>query len=156
MRKCLELLPQDKDRDIRTKLADALLAQLDPAGIEPVRQMVQKRAYDDSVLDLSGRLVALATDQGFLARDAVRGFAWLGLLAAAVVAGAWGNRKIYPRLGSIVEPFRDELVARTVAGALRRSTAPGAAPDTAGVARLTISISSSALAASANSGRPTR
>jgi len=89
---------------------------------------------------LSGRLVALATDQGFLARDALRGYAWLGVLGAAVVAGAWANRKIYPRLGSIVEPFRDELVARTVAGTLRRSTSPGAAPDTAGVARLTMQV----------------
>lgn len=60
VRKCLELLPQDKDRDIRTKLADALLAQLDPAGIDPVREMVQKRAYDDSVLDLKSRLVAVS------------------------------------------------------------------------------------------------
>jgi hypothetical protein len=60
VRKCLELLPQDKDRDIKTKLADALLAQLDPAGIEPVREIVRQRAYDDSVLDLSGRLVAVS------------------------------------------------------------------------------------------------
>jgi HEAT repeat protein len=49
VQKCLELLPQDKDRNIRTKLADALLAQLAPAGIEPVREMVQKRAYDEHV-----------------------------------------------------------------------------------------------------------
>ena len=34
VRKCLELLPQDPDRDIRTKLADSLLAQLDPAAID--------------------------------------------------------------------------------------------------------------------------
>jgi hypothetical protein len=60
VRNCLELLPQEEDLDIRTKLAAALLAQLDPAGIEPVREMVQKRAYDDSVLDLSGRLVAVS------------------------------------------------------------------------------------------------
>src|SRR6266700_6259604 len=43
---------------------------------------------------LSGRLVALATDQGFLARDPPRGFLWLGVLAAAVALGAWASRQI--------------------------------------------------------------
>lgn len=61
VKKCLELLPQDKDGNIRTKLADALLAQFDSSGIEPVREMVAKRAYDSSVLDLSRRLVAVST-----------------------------------------------------------------------------------------------
>jgi ATP-binding cassette subfamily C protein len=40
-------------------------------------------------------------------------------------------------MADVVEPFRDELIARTVHGALRRSTATGAVPDSAGVARLT-------------------
>ena len=38
---------------------------------------------------LSGRLVALATDRGFLARRPGTGFAWLGLLGVAVVLGLW-------------------------------------------------------------------
>jgi SEC-C motif-containing protein len=64
VRKCLELLPQDKDQDIRTKLADALLGQFAGEGIEPVRQMVQQRAYDPASGDLMGRLVAVSTALG--------------------------------------------------------------------------------------------
>ena len=64
MRKSLELLPQDKDRDIQTKLADALLGQFAEEAIEPVREMVQRRAYDETCSDLMGRLVAISTIMG--------------------------------------------------------------------------------------------
>ena len=64
VRKCLELLPQDKDLDIRTKLADALLGQFADEGIEPVREMVQRRAYDPMSSDLMSRLVAVSTILG--------------------------------------------------------------------------------------------
>lgn len=63
VRKCLELLPQDKDSDIRIKLADALLGQVADEAIEPVRQMVEKRAYEDGG-ELMGRLVAVSTILG--------------------------------------------------------------------------------------------
>src|SRR5438552_7801687 len=86
---------------------------------------------------LSGRLVALATDRGFLARRPGTGFAWLGLLGVAVVLGAWANRHVFRRLAAVVEPFRDELVALSVKGTLRRSATFGATGDGAGVARLT-------------------
>ena len=86
---------------------------------------------------LSGRLVALATDHGFLARRPGAGFAWLGLLGTAVIVGAWANRHVYRRLAAIVEPLRDELVALAVAGTLRRSAVSAATGDAAGVARLT-------------------
>ena len=86
---------------------------------------------------LSGRLVAEALDDGFLAGRTGRGFAWLGLLGVSAIAGAWATRATFLRLASIVEPFRDQLAQLTVAGALRRSTEAGAAGDTAGVARLT-------------------
>jgi ATP-binding cassette subfamily C protein len=86
---------------------------------------------------LSGRLVAAALDDGFLAGRTGRGFLWLGLLAVGAVAGAWATRETFLRLAGIVEPFRDELARLTVTGALRRSTGAGAAGDTAGVARLT-------------------
>jgi hypothetical protein len=62
--KCLELLPQDKDLDIRTKLADALLSQYADEGIEPVREMVQRRAYDPMSSDLMRKLVAVSTVLG--------------------------------------------------------------------------------------------
>ncbi len=44
VRKCLALLPPDKDLSIRTNLADALLGQFADEGIEPAREMVQGRA----------------------------------------------------------------------------------------------------------------
>jgi ATP-binding cassette, subfamily B, bacterial RamB/AmfA len=86
---------------------------------------------------LSGLLVARAIDKGFLAGETGAGFAWLGVLALSVIVGAWATRQTYLRLAAVVEPFRDALVTRTVAGAMRRSTAAGATADTAGAARLT-------------------
>jgi ATP-binding cassette subfamily C protein len=86
---------------------------------------------------LSGRLVASALDDGFLAGRVGRGFFWLSLLGVSALIGAWATREAFLRLASIVEPFRDDLANLTVTGALRRSTAAGAAGDTAGVARLT-------------------
>ena len=85
---------------------------------------------------LSGLLVARALDEGFLAGRTDKGLAWLGVLALGVVVGAWATRQTFVRLAAVVEPFRDELVTRTVKGSLRRSTAPGAAADASGAARL--------------------
>jgi SEC-C motif len=64
VRKCLELLPQDKELDIRAKLADALLSQYAEKGIEPVREMVVRRAYDSMMTDLMRKLVAVSTVLG--------------------------------------------------------------------------------------------
>jgi HEAT repeat protein len=64
VRRCLELLPRDKDLDIRTALADALLRQFAEEGIEPVREMVQRRAYDPMHSDLMRELVAVSTALG--------------------------------------------------------------------------------------------
>lgn len=64
VRKCLELLPQDKDLDIRTNLADALLSQFAEEKIELVREMVQRRAYDPMCSDLMRKLVAVSTILG--------------------------------------------------------------------------------------------
>ncbi|MEA2186889.1 MAG: ATP-binding cassette, subfamily bacterial RamB/AmfA [Solirubrobacteraceae bacterium] len=86
---------------------------------------------------LSGRLVAQALDDGFLAGRTGRGFVWLGLLGVSAVVGAWATRETFLRLARIVEPFRDELARLAVTSALRHSTEAGAAGDTAGVARLT-------------------
>ncbi|MGI5215717.1 ATP-binding cassette domain-containing protein [Plantactinospora sp. CA-290183] len=86
---------------------------------------------------LAGQFTARAVDQGFLAGRPGTGMAWLGALAVTVCVGAVGTGRTYARLGDIVEPFRDELAHRVVAGALHRSTAAGGRPDTAAVARLT-------------------
>ena len=64
VRKCLALLPQDKDLDIKTKLADALLGQFAEEGIEPVREMVQQGDYDPVSVDLISHLVAVSTILG--------------------------------------------------------------------------------------------
>lgn len=86
---------------------------------------------------LTGRLVARAMDEGFLAHRSGVGFTWLALLAASVVVGAWGTRQTYLRLAGLVEPFRDRLVELVVSGALRRSAAASSPSDTGSVARLT-------------------
>ena len=86
---------------------------------------------------ISGYATARAVDDGFLAHRPAVGLGWLGLYAAAAGLGAAGSRGGYRCLGAIVEPFRDGLDRRVVAGALRHSTAPGGRADTASVARLT-------------------
>lgn len=86
---------------------------------------------------LSGLLVARAIDDGFLAGRPLTGMGWLALLALSVLAGGWATRQTFLRLADVVEPFRDELIARTVRGSLRRATSTAASADSAGVARLT-------------------
>lgn len=86
---------------------------------------------------LSGRLVAAAIDDGFLAGQPAVGFGWLGLMALSALVGAVGTRQTYLRLAELVEPFRDELVDLVVSGALRRCTFGDEAADNAVVARLT-------------------
>jgi ATP-binding cassette subfamily C protein len=86
---------------------------------------------------LSGRLVALAVDQGFLVHRPATGLMWLGLLAAGELVGAWAIRQGFRRMAAVIEPFRDELATLVVTGSIRRSTLPGAHADTGAVARLT-------------------
>ncbi len=86
---------------------------------------------------LSGRLVASAIDDGFLAGRPAAGFGSLAVMAVSVLVGAVGTRQTFLRLAAIVEPFRDQLVDLVVTGVLRRSTLTDRPSDTAGVARLT-------------------
>jgi ATP-binding cassette subfamily C protein len=86
---------------------------------------------------LSGYGVARALDAGFLVGRPGIGLAWLGVLAAAVIAGALATRHVYLILAEIVEPFRDDLVKAVVGGALQRSMVLGGRPDSGAVARLT-------------------
>jgi ATP-binding cassette, subfamily C, bacterial len=83
----------------------------------------------------SGWVLAQATGL-FLAGRTLAGLGWLGLIVVAALAGAFGTRQSYPRLGAIVEPLRDELAELIVAGALHRSMT-SANKDTDAVARLT-------------------
>ncbi|GAB2634482.1 ATP-binding cassette domain-containing protein [Kribbella swartbergensis] len=75
-----------------------------------------------------GIAVAQATDN-FLAGHAWQGIAWLGGLVVAACLGSAGAKQVYGRLGDLVEPVRDDLVRRVVAGALRTG-------DDSAVARL--------------------
>jgi ATP-binding cassette subfamily C protein len=84
----------------------------------------------------SGFALARAVDAGFLAGRPAVGLAWLGALVAASLVGAVGTRQVYRCLGDLVEPVRDDLVRRVVAGALRDAVAGGERDDGA-VARLT-------------------
>jgi ATP-binding cassette, subfamily C, bacterial len=84
---------------------------------------------------LSGLAMARAIDKGFLAGRPLVGLAWLGTFLLAAVVSAIGSRQVYRQLGSLVEPFRDDLVRTVVGGALRHGAA-GRAEDGA-VARLT-------------------
>jgi ATP-binding cassette subfamily C protein len=86
---------------------------------------------------LSGRLVATAIDDGFLAGRTATGVFWLVIFAVSAAVGAWATRGTILALAGVVEPFRDDVARLVVTGALRRSTQTGARGDTAGVARLT-------------------
>ncbi|MBY8871423.1 ABC transporter ATP-binding protein/permease [Micromonospora sp. PLK6-60] len=84
---------------------------------------------------LTGLLTARAVDEGFLAGRPGVGLLWLGLLALAVLVGALGTRQAYGLLGEVVEPFRDDLLRRVVAGTL--AGASDGRGDDAAVTRLT-------------------
>jgi ATP-binding cassette subfamily C protein len=84
----------------------------------------------------SGWALAEATGL-FLAGRPLAGLGWLGVLTVASLAGAFGTRQTYPRLGAIVEPLRDDLAELIVAGALSHSMTRATTPDTDAVARLT-------------------
>lgn len=86
---------------------------------------------------LSGRLVQLAVDQGFLRDRILVGLGWLALLGASSVAGAFAAGQVFRGLGAVIEPMRDDLARRVVAGSIRRSARLAVPADRAGVARLT-------------------
>ncbi len=86
---------------------------------------------------VSGRLVALAVDRGFLGAGVAVGLAWLGVWAVAVLVGSLGARRVPVRLGAIVEPLRDELVTQVVRGTLAQAATSGRGTDAGTVARLT-------------------
>jgi ATP-binding cassette, subfamily B, bacterial RamB/AmfA len=72
-----------------------------------------------------GLVVARATD-AFLRGHPGVGLSWLGALLATALLGAIGAHRVYGRLGDLVEPLRDDLVRKVVAGALRTASADGA------------------------------
>ncbi len=85
-----------------------------------------------------GYAVAHAID-GFAGHHAAKGLAWLGALGAVWLLAAVGARQLMLAVAAIVEPFRDRLLARTVATALSRAAA-GDPPDAAAVARTNLQV----------------
>lgn len=79
---------------------------------------------------LLGFALARALDDGFLAGRAATGTGWLAAAAVAVLAGAWGTRRVYGAVAAFVEPVRDELVRAVVTRGLREA-------DDAALSRLT-------------------
>lgn len=84
-----------------------------------------------------GRALAGATNDFLAGRvHLVAGLGWLGLLMIAAAIGSLGSAMAYRRLAAIVEPLRDDLVRRIVAGSVRRCVDLGEAPDTGAAARI--------------------
>ncbi|WP_311931605.1 ABC transporter ATP-binding protein [Microbispora sp. H11081] len=79
-----------------------------------------------------GYAIARAVDDGFAAGRPGSGLMWLGVLAAAWGVAAVAARQVLLLVAGIVEPFRDDLLERVVAGALRA----GRGGDSAAVARM--------------------
>jgi ATP-binding cassette subfamily C protein len=86
---------------------------------------------------LSGRLVALAVDNGFAAGKPEQGAWWLASYALVSLLGAVGARGVYGRLGEVVEPMRDALVRTVVRGVLHDDATTRHQPDAAAIARIT-------------------
>lgn len=87
----------------------------------------------------SGALIATALDRGFLRHEYLAGLVWLGLLGALAGIRAIAARRLFPWLGAIVEPVRDELVEAVVTATLERAVT-GDWTDLASVARLTSQV----------------
>ncbi|MBV9942626.1 MAG: ABC transporter ATP-binding protein, partial [Solirubrobacterales bacterium] len=87
----------------------------------------------------SGALVAMALDRGFLHRDYIVGLAWLAVLGVAAGVRAIAATRVFPWLGAVVEPLRDELVESVVTATLEHAIA-GDRSDLASVARLTSQV----------------
>lgn len=83
-----------------------------------------------------GKLVGTAVDQGFAAGNPLAGVLWLLAFAALAVVGALGQRQVFARLGSVVEPMRDALVTQVVKGVLNDPT-HRRTPDASAVAMIT-------------------
>ncbi|MFF5110912.1 ATP-binding cassette domain-containing protein [Streptosporangium sp. NPDC000509] len=87
-----------------------------------------------------GLAIARAIDDGFGTGRPATGFAWLALLGGAWLLAAVGARQVVMAVASIVEPFREELLARVVDDALRHSVMSGRGPGAAAVARSNLQV----------------
>ncbi|MGW3353642.1 ABC transporter ATP-binding protein [Nonomuraea rubra] len=86
---------------------------------------------------LSGGLMAVAVDRGFLAGRMDIGLLTLAGYGALLIAGAAATRQTLPAMAALVESLRDALLETVVKGSLRRAVSGEAVLDTSTVARLT-------------------
>ncbi|WP_433349062.1 ATP-binding cassette domain-containing protein [Microtetraspora malaysiensis] len=89
---------------------------------------------------LIGHAIARAIEDGFAAGRPVTGLAWLALLGGAWLVAAVGARQSVLAVAAIAEPFRDELLARVVGGAVRHAVTPPWRPGAESVARSTLQV----------------
>lgn len=87
-----------------------------------------------------GHAIARAVDDGFAVQQPGVGLVWLGVLGAAWLVGAWGARQSVMTVASVVEPFREELLARVVNGVLHGSARLTGQADTTAVARTNLQV----------------
>lgn len=92
---------------------------------------------------LVGHAVARALEDGFAAGRPVVGLGWLAALGGAWLVSALGARQVVLGVAAVVEPFRDDLLAEVVGGALGRDTDRG----TVARAGLQVELARDALAA---------
>ncbi|MEO3869919.1 ABC transporter ATP-binding protein [Nonomuraea sp. B12E4] len=94
---------------------------------------------------LIGHAVARAIEDGFARAEPLVGLAWLAALGVTWTAAAVAARQVVLGVAAVAEPFRDDLLAHVVEGALRQE----ARGDSAAVARagLQVEIARDAFAA---------
>lgn len=84
-----------------------------------------------------GRAMSGATNDFVAGRShLVAGMIWLGVMIVAAAVGSLGSAMAYRRLAALVEPLRDDLVRRTVTGAVSRCVDFGEPPDAGASARI--------------------
>ncbi|MEU4230536.1 ABC transporter ATP-binding protein [Nonomuraea sp. NPDC026600] len=95
---------------------------------------------------LIGQAIARAIEDGFaVARPSV-GLAWLAALGCTWLVAAVAARQVILAVAAIAEPFRDDLLAHVVGGAMRRAAhsmsanSLSARPDTAAVTRAGLQV----------------
>ncbi|HUR04722.1 MAG TPA: ABC transporter ATP-binding protein [Nonomuraea sp.] len=90
---------------------------------------------------LIGHAVARAIEDGFaVARPSV-GLVWLAALGCTWLVAAVAARQVILAVAAVAEPFRDDLLAHVVGGAMRRAAQSlSARPDTAAVTRAGLQV----------------
>ncbi|MEV0346142.1 ATP-binding cassette domain-containing protein [Nonomuraea sp. NPDC050680] len=90
---------------------------------------------------LIGHAVARAIEDGFAVGRPALGLVWLAALGCAWLVAAIAARQIILAVAAVAEPFRDDLLAHVVGGAMRRAAqSVTARPDTAAVTRAGLQV----------------